>query len=263
MGGVKMTTGTGRSRRAVVTGAASGIGQATVSLLLSRGHAVLATDLRADGLEGVAAAGARTLTADLSTEEGRAVLVAAADEFAAEAAAPLDWLVNAAGIVVLKPIGEVGVADFRRVFATNAESTFFLCQQLGARMTSGGAIVNFSSPSAKFVATTEAAVYAATKAAISQITRSFAMAYAPLGVRVNAVSPGITDTPMQARVLSEVSAARGISVEELAASRLKTVPMGRTAPPSEMAGVVAWLLSDEAAYMTGQVVNVDGGMVMW
>jgi NAD(P)-dependent dehydrogenase (short-subunit alcohol dehydrogenase family) len=133
-------------------------------------------------------------------------------------------------------------------------------------MTGGGSIVNFSSPSAKFVATTEAAVYAATKAAISQVTRSFAMAYADRRggpIRVNALSPGITDTPMQAGVLDEVSRSRGISREELERSRLTTVPMRRTAAPVEMAGWVAWLLSDEARYMTGQVLNVDGGMVMW
>jgi NAD(P)-dependent dehydrogenase (short-subunit alcohol dehydrogenase family) len=98
---------------------------------------------------------------------------------------------------------------------------------------------------------------------VSQVTRSFAMAYAPRGIRVNALSPGITDTPMQERVLDEVSAARGISRDELAAARLKTVPMGRSAEPAEMAAVVAWLLSEEAAYITGQVLNVDGGMVMW
>ena len=258
-----MTIGDERPGPVVVTGAASGIGRATALLLLSREHAVLATDLRADGLKALADAGARTLTADLATEVGRGALVEATDILVAEVAAQVEGLVNAAGIVILKPIGEVTVPDFQRVVAANAELTFFLCQQLGARMRSGGAIVNFSSPSAKFVATTEAAVYAATKAAISQITRSFAMAYAPLGIRVNAVSPGITDTPMQQRVLNEVSAARGISVEELAAARLKTVPMGRAAQPSELAAVVAWLLSDEAAYMTGQVVNVDGGMVMW
>jgi NAD(P)-dependent dehydrogenase (short-subunit alcohol dehydrogenase family) len=250
-------------RHAVVTGAASGIGQATAALLLARGHAVLATDLRPEGLAGLAADGARTVVADLSTPAGRKTVVAAADEMLAAAGAPLDWLVNAAGMIVLRPIGEVETDDLRRVFAVNVESAFFLCQQLGARMRDGGAIVNFSSPSAKFVATTEAAAYAITKAAVSQVTRSFAMAYAPRTIRVNALSPGITDTPMQERVLSEVSVSRGISRDELAAARLKTVPMGRSAPPSEMAAVVAWLLSDEAAYITGQVINVDGGMVMW
>ena len=166
-------------------------------------------------------------------------------------------------MIVLKPIGEVTTADMRQAFATNVESAFFLCQQLGARMRDGGAIVNFSSPSAKLVATTEGAAYALTKAAVSQVTRSFAMAYAPRAIRVNALSPGITDTPMQERVLREVSAMRGTSYEELSAARLRTVPMGRSAPPIEMAGMVAWLLSDEAAYMTGQVINIDGGMVMW
>ena len=181
----------------------------------------------------------------------------------AAAGSPLDWLVNAAGMIVLRPIGEVDTDDLRRVFAVNVESTFILCQQLGARMRDGGAIVNFSSPSAKFVATTEAAAYAITKAAVSQVTRSFAMAYAPRAIRVNAVSPGITDTPMQERVLNEVAASRGISRDELEAARLKTVPMGRSSQPPEIAAIVAWLLSDEAAYITGQVINVDGGMVMW
>jgi len=248
---------------AVVTGAGSGIGQATAQLLAGQGHHVLATDLRADGLAGPAAAGAHTVTADLSTDEGRGGLLTAAGAWLEELGSPLDWLVNAAGMIVLRPIGEVDSGDLRTAFATNVESVFLLCQQLGVRMRDGGAIVNFSSPSAKFVATTEAAAYALTKAAVSQVTRSFAMAYAPRAIRVNALSPGITDTPMQDRVLREVSAARGISLEELSAGRLKTVPMGRTAPPSEIAGVVAWLLSDAARYMTGQVINVDGGMVMW
>jgi len=250
-------------RVAVVTGAGSGIGQATAQLLAGQGHHVLATDLRADGLAGPAAAGAHTVTADLSTDEGRGGLLTAAGAWLEELGSPLDWLVNAAGMIVLRPIGEVDSGDLRTAFATNVESVFLLCQQLGVRMRDGGAIVNFSSPSAKFVATTEAAAYALTKAAVSQVTRSFAMAYAPRAIRVNALSPGITDTPMQDRVLREVSAARGISLEELSAGRLKTVPMGRTAPPSEIAGVVAWLLSDAARYMTGQVINVDGGMVMW
>ena len=245
----------------LVTGAGSGIGQATALLLRERGHTVLATDLRESSLAPVADAGARIVTTDLSEPDGRARLLAALDDGPAPTG-----LVNAAGRLIVRPIAEVSVDDFRSVFATNAESTFFLCQAMDARMREGGSIVNFSSPSAKFVATTEAAVYAATKAAISQITRSFAMAYAnrPAGpIRVNALSPGITDTPMQSGVLDEVSRSRGIAREELERARLTTVPMRRTALPVEMAGWVLWLLSDEARYMTGQVLNVDGGMVMW
>ncbi len=242
----------------VVTGAGSGIGQATALRLLERGRSVLATDIVTAALEPVRAAGARIIVSDLSTAAGRDELLTAVD-----AGPPVDGLVQAAGRMVVRPISEVSVDDFRSVFASNAESTFFLCQAMGTRMVDGGSIVNFSSPSAKFVATTEAAVYAMSKAAISQITRSFAMAYATRPIRVNALSPGITDTPMQARVLDEVSMARGIDRETLETSRLATVPMRRTASPTEIAGWVLWLLGDESRYMTGQVLNVDGGMVMW
>jgi NAD(P)-dependent dehydrogenase (short-subunit alcohol dehydrogenase family) len=245
----------------LVTGAGSGMGQATALLLREQGHTVLATDLTESSLASVEAAGARVVATDLSHAEGRERLIRALDDGPAP-----DGLVNAAGRLIVRPIGEVTVDEFRTVFATNVESTFFLCQAMGPRMSHGGSIVNFSSPSAKFVVTTEAAVYAATKAAISQVTRSFAMAYAnhPGGpIRVNALSPGITDTPMQAGVLEEVSRSRGIPREELERSRLATVPMRRTAPPAEMAEWVMWLLSDGSRYMTGQVLNVDGGMVMW
>lgn len=244
----------------VVTGAGRGIGEATALLLREQGHTVLATDLVAQSLGTAATAGAQVVAADLSEPAGRSQLLAALD-----LGPPPDGLVNAAGRLSAQPIGEVSVEDFRAVFATNAESTFFLCQAMGSRMIRGGSIVNFSSPSAKVVATTETAVYAASKAAISQITRSFAMAYAyrPGGpIRVNALSPGITDTPMQADVLDGVSRLRGVAREELERLRLATVPMRRVSTPREIAGWVAWLLSDAARYMTGQVLNVDGGMVM-
>jgi NAD(P)-dependent dehydrogenase (short-subunit alcohol dehydrogenase family) len=122
--------------------------------------------------------------------------------------------------------------------------------------------VNFSSPSARWPYTLETAVYAATKTAIQAATRTFAVALAPRGIRVNAISPGITDTPMQEQVLTEVSALRGLSYEELSSTRLKLVPLARSAPPGEMAGIVMWLLSDAAAYITGQCIYADGGYIM-
>ena len=151
---------------------------------------------------------------------------------------------------------------FRRHFTVNVEAVWFLCRDIGAVMNDGGAIVNFSSPSARWAYTLETAVYSATKTAIQGVTRSFAIHFAPRGIRVNAISPGITDTPMQERVLREVSRLRGLSYEDLSSSRTNLVPLKRSAPPSEMAGVVVWMLSDTAAYVTGQTIYVDGGYIM-
>ena len=103
-------------------------------------------------------------------------------------------------------------------------------------MPAGAAIVNLSSSSAKLATTTEAAVYASSKAAVLSITRSFAYAFAPNGVRVNAICPGIIDTPMQERVLADVAAKRGMTAEELSTARNKTVPLGRAASADECAG---------------------------
>lgn len=153
-------------------------------------------------------------------------------------------------------------ADFRRHFTINVEAVWFLCRDVGAVMAEGGAVVNFSSSSARWAYTLETAVYGATKTAIQGVTRSFAIHLAPRHVRVNAISPGITDTPMQEKVLREVSELRGLSYEDLSANRTNLVPLRRSAPPEEMAGVVAFLLSDPAAYITGQTIYVDGGYIM-
>jgi NAD(P)-dependent dehydrogenase (short-subunit alcohol dehydrogenase family) len=144
----------------------------------------------------------------------------------------------------------------------NAEAIFFLCQAIGPQLREGGAIVNLSSSSAKLAMTTEACLYAASKTTILSITRSFAYALAPR-VRVNAICPGIVDTPMQDKVLDEVAAVRGISREELEGARTGMVPLGRTSPAEECAGLIWFLLSDQSAYMTGQAINWTGGMVTW
>jgi NAD(P)-dependent dehydrogenase (short-subunit alcohol dehydrogenase family) len=241
-------------KRAVVTGAASGIGEAVARRLAGDGARVLAVDLDAARLEPLAGAGIEVLAADVSSPDERARML--------EAAGDADYLVNAAGIIRLESIFECTPEDWREIFDVNAEALFFLCQAFGPRLRPGGAIVNLSSTAAKASATTEAAIYAASKAAVISITRSFAYALAPREIRVNAVCPGIVDTPMQDRVLEDVARLRATTVGELAANRTAGVPLGRSSSPEECAGLIRFLLSDEASYMTGQAVNFSGGLVM-
>ena len=243
-------------RRAIVTGAGSGIGQATALHLLREGARVTGVDINDNGLDPVRAAGGDALVIDLADPDQRAALVESARQD------PPHFLVNAAAILQVIPIGDVDPTVFRRHFQVNVEAVWFLCRDIGAVMAEGGAIVNFSSPSARWAYTLETAVYGATKTAIQGVTRSFAIHLAPRGVRVNAISPGITDTPMQEKVLRQVSELRGLSYEELSANRTNLVPLRRSAPPEEMAGVVVFLLSDPAAYITGQTIYVDGGYIM-
>ena len=243
-----------RERVAVVTGAASGIGQATALRLLAEGARVVAVDINEAGLRRVVDAGAEPVVADLSTEAGRATAI--------EAGQGAHYLVNAAGILFVKPIWDVGLDEWKRIWAVNVDSMFFLCQGIGRSMPAGGAIVNLSSSSAKAAGTVEVAPYSMTKTAALGVTRSFAYALAPRSVRVNAILPGIVDTPMQDTVLEAVAPLRGLTAAELSAARLKTVPLGRSAPPDECAGVIWFLLSDAAAYMTGQAINFTGGLVM-
>jgi NAD(P)-dependent dehydrogenase (short-subunit alcohol dehydrogenase family) len=245
-----------RGRRAIVTGAGSGIGQHVALQLLEAGARVTGVDINDAGLDPVREAGGEALVADLSVLDQRARVVEAARQD------PPHFLVNAAAILQVIPLKDVDETAFRRHFAVNVEAVWFLCRDVGAAMAEGGAIVNFSSPSARWAYTLETAVYGATKTAIQGVTRSFAIHLAPRGIRVNAISPGITDTPMQERVLQEVSKLRGLSYEELSSSRTNLVPLKRTAPPAEMAGVVVWMLSDSAAYVTGQTIYVDGGYIM-
>ena len=241
------------SRTAVVTGAASGIGRATALRLARDGVDVLAVDRDAQRLEELV--GVRTLTADLSSTEGRDAVVLAAG-------APT-MLVNAAGLIRLKAILDFTVQDIRDIYAVNVEAVWDLCSRLGRQMPSGGAIVNVSSVSAKAPVTPETGVYASSKAAVVSITKSFAYAFASRNVRVNAVCPGIMDTPMQELVIERLAELRGVTPESISQGRESTVPLGRGAHPDECAGLIAFLLSAEAGYMTGQAINQTGGMVMW
>lgn len=240
--------------KAVVTGAGSGIGLATGRRLVREGFSVTAIDRDEIGLERAAAEGMLPLKADLASAEDRDTVV--------EAAQGSRCLVNAAGIIVLKPILEVTAADLDRVFQVNVQAVWDLTARIGSAMPAGGSVVNVSSVSAKITSTLETAAYAMTKAAVLSVTRSFAYAFAKKDVRVNAVCPGIIDTPMQDAVLDRISAIRGISAEELGELRMRMVPMARGAEPDECAATIWFLLSPDSSYMTGQAVNVDGGLAM-
>jgi NAD(P)-dependent dehydrogenase (short-subunit alcohol dehydrogenase family) len=242
-------------RRAIITGAASGIGLATTERLLDEGVSVLAVDLNAAGLVEAARSGAEILVADVADPVDRRRIVDAGGE--------ISDLVNCAGVIRLAPLLEATPDDWRFIFSVNAEALFFLSQAAAPAMRAGGAIVNVSSSAAKLATTTEAAIYAASKAAVASITRSFAYALADRSIRVNAVCPGIVDTPMERRLLAEVAANRGTTVASLEEARHRTVPLGRSSEPAEIAEVIAFLLSSKASYMTGQAVNITGGQVMW
>lgn len=242
-------------RRAAVTGGAGGIGAAVARLLAARGAAVVACDLSEEGLAPLSHVGIETVAADLSSASGRAAFAAAAGQ--------CDHLVIAHGIVRPTPIAQTTEDDWETIVGVNAKAPYFLCQAFGERLRDGGSIVLLSSISARNAASLEQSVYCASKAAVSSITRSFAHAYAARGIRVNAVLPGIIDTPMQDAFLAAAARARGTTAEAVHQSRLAAVPLGRTSSAEECAEAILWLLSPAAGYLTGQQIAADGGLTMY
>src|SRR5258708_12801764 len=151
----------------------------------------------------------------------------------------------------------------REICAGNVEAVWDLTSRRGRAMPRGGGVVNMRSFWGKVAWSIEGGVYGSSKAAVLSITRSFAHAFAPQGVRVNAVVPGIIDTPMQDEVIEKLAAFRQTTSAELSQARNATVPLGRTGSPEECAGVVWFLLSAEASYLTGQAINITGGQIMF
>lgn len=245
-------------RVAVVTGAASGIGRATCERLVAAGCRVLAVDRDAGRLESLRSTAVTGIAADVSDPDARKALVAQVDQ-----AGGLKYLVNAAGILQPRALPDMTLDDVRCVFAVNLEAPLFLSLELASRFHSGGAIVNVSSSAAKLGTTTELAAYAASKAALLSITRSLAFEFASQGLRVNAVCPGIIDTPMQEQLLRSLVESRRSNETELNVMRLSAIPLRRAGKPEEVAEAIWFLLSPGAGYMTGQAINVTGGQVTW
>lgn len=233
---------------AIVSGAARGIGAACAAKLVAGGARVLLTDVLLDeGAATAAALGERAAFATLDvTDSGAwAAAVAAAED----AFGPVSVLVNNAGIFVAGALEETCEADLRRTFEVNQLGVFLGMQAVAPSMrrAGGGSIVNVAS-SAGLVGIPGALAYSSSKWAVRGLTRGAALDLAPAGIRVNAVHPGLVDTPIFA----------GFPAEALA-GMTAAQPMPRLGQPPEIASLVAFLASDEASFCTGSEFVADGG----
>ena len=253
-----MTVSTTLEGKAVlVTGAASGMGRACAVRARELGASLLLTDRDADALERVAGElGAVADACDLTDVANAPRLVARC----VEAHGAIDGLVNAAGIFTTRPLLEVTPEDFDRMFSVNVRALFFLQQAAGAAMRAAGrgSIVNFSSTAAR-VGRPHAAHYAASKAAVIAATKSAAVALAPDGVRVNAICPGLIETPMVESIRHQRTEVFGTTPAKVQEHWEGLIPMRRLGRPEEVAALAAFLLSDAAGYLTGESIGVTGG----
>jgi NAD(P)-dependent dehydrogenase (short-subunit alcohol dehydrogenase family) len=250
---------------AIVTGAGRGIGRATALELARLGADVVVAELDRAGAERTAAEvtklGRRasavptdvTSPADLKTMAERARA-----EFGR-----IDVLVNNAGIYQAGAPLDITEAHWDAVMNINAKAVFFASQAVLPAMIAQkrGAIVNLASLAGK-VGSRNNLPYNASKAAVISITKSLALAHASDGIRVNCVCPGFVETDMWAHVSREQGALMGLSPEEFTRQRSAQIPLGRMERPEDVANVIGFLASPRAAYMTGQAINVTGGVIM-
>jgi NAD(P)-dependent dehydrogenase (short-subunit alcohol dehydrogenase family) len=243
---------------ALVTGAASGLGAETARRLAREGAAVMLSDLSIGEGEAVAA--------EVTTAGDRAAFIAhdvtSEDDWAAAVTATtgtfgrLDILVNNAGIVGNQlDLMTHTLADWRRILAVNLDGVFLGMRAVGSTMAAqgSGSIINLSSILGK-VGMANTSAYAASKGGVLMLTKAAAIEWAPLGIRVNSVHPGFIDTPMVANALHASE-----NGNEMRSAIIAAHPLGRLGVPREIADAVVFLASDEASFMTGAELVVDGG----
>lgn len=237
-----------QGKRAIVTGAARGIGHAISARFMAEGAKVLMADIDSAALQAAAAAlGAESFAGDVAIKRDTDALVAKA----IQVFGGVDILVNNAGITHAADFFDLTETDFDRVIAVNLKAAFLLGQAAGRDMAArrSGVIINMSSINA-IVAIPNQIPYAASKGGVNQLTKVMALALAPHGIRVNAIGPGTIFTEMAQSVLSD---------PEIGKRALSRTPIGRYGQPEEIASVAVFLASDESSYMIGQTIYPEGG----
>ena len=243
-----------KDRVAIITGAGSGNGRGIALRFAEEGARVVAADLELDAAEEtvglVEDAGGESIAvrADVSRREQVAAMV----EVTRECFGGVDILVNNAGVETLVPLLDLEESEWDRIVDTNLKGAF-LCGQIAARamvsMRTSGAIVNIASINAK-IALAGQAHYTSSKGGLIMLTKAMALDLAPHGIRVNAIGPGVIETRMTEGSLSN---------PERRAMLLSKVPLGRVGQPRDVANAALFLASDEASYITGTTLYVDGG----
>jgi len=251
---------------AIVTGAGRGIGRAIALELASLGADVVIAEVLEQNAEQVVgeirALGRRAIAVQVDVtaqEDLDTMAVRALAEFGR-----IDVLVNNAGVNWFGSVLEVTEENWDFVMDVNAKAVFFASQAVLPHMMAAkrGNIVSLASMAGK-LGSTYSVAYAASKAAVISITRSLALSGAPYGIRANCVCPGyIHSTDMWRQVETGVARALGQTPDEINAQRLKSIPLGRWQTPEDVAKVIGYLASERSGYITGEAVNVSGGLVM-
>ena len=239
----------------IVTGAAGGIGAAIVNEFLLSGKMVVAVDLDTDAILGAIASGVDRsrlfpLAADLSSSDSWFDIVA----HCREVCGPVQILINNAGVIVRQAIENSTPESWKKQIDVNLKATYFLSKLFAKQMSKSGwgRIVNMSSQAGHTGGAEDCPIYAVTKGGINTMTRAFARAYARSGITVNAIAPGIVMTDMIKKTLPE---------ERINAVTAQ-IPIGRVSEASEIAAAATYLCSHEAGSVTGQVLDISGGMIM-
>ncbi|HEY1013345.1 MAG TPA: SDR family oxidoreductase, partial [Herpetosiphonaceae bacterium] len=236
---------------AIVTGASRGIGAAIARALAGAGASVVVNYVAQAGaaaevVASIEAAGGSALA--VQADVGTAAAAKTLFDAAISRYGKVDILVNNAGLILYKPLRDTSDEEFDRIFATNVKGVFALLREAAGRLADNGRIINFSTTVTRLILPTYS-VYAASKAAVEQLTRIFAKEIGSRGITVNSVSPGPTNTELFADGKSEET------IKRLAAQ----TAFGRIGEPEEITPAVLFLASDEAAWITGQNLGANGG----